>query len=168
MHHVVAVARHGVASELWTDGELVSITTTEGITHNNLRVCFGPNPEVTGRSGEGIIDDVGIWRRALDPADIALIRNGGAGKSLAELTGKMPVAPYSLTGATHLLNRSFQFRFSSGNELAFSVLTSPKIRCPLSNWTMQGVPAEAPPGQYPFTDPQATNNTQRFYRMRSP
>ncbi len=37
-----------------------------------------------------------------------------------------------------------------------------------SNWTALGAASEAPPGQYQFTDWQATNNPRRFYRVRSP
>jgi hypothetical protein len=36
-----------------------------------------------------------------------------------------------------------------------------------SNWTMLGAVSEVSPGQYQFSDPQATNAGQRFYRIRS-
>jgi hypothetical protein len=39
---------------------------------------------------------------------------------------------------------------------------------PLSNWTTLGAATEVSPGQFQFTDPQATNTPQRFYRVRSP
>jgi hypothetical protein len=47
-------------------------------------------------------------------------------------------------------------------------LATTNVSLPLSNWTMLGTPTEAPPGQYQFTDLQASNLVQRFYRVRSP
>jgi hypothetical protein len=38
----------------------------------------------------------------------------------------------------------------------------------MTNWTVLGVVMELPPGPFQFTDPQATNCPQRFYRVRSP
>jgi hypothetical protein len=35
-------------------------------------------------------------------------------------------------------------------------------------WSEKGDGAELSPGQFEFTDPQATNSPQRFYRVRSP
>jgi hypothetical protein len=87
LHHLVAVARDGEGSELWIDGELVASTDNTEIENNNRRVFFGDNPDAVGRFWNGFIDDVGIWGRALDPAEIALIWNDGNGKSLADLSG---------------------------------------------------------------------------------
>jgi len=38
----------------------------------------------------------------------------------------------------------------------------------LTNWATLGRPFEFVPGQFQFTDTQATNNSLRFYRVRSP
>ena len=42
------------------------------------------------------------------------------------------------------------------------------VLLPLSNWTAIGSVMETVPGQYQFTDSQATNFPLRFYRVRSP
>lgn len=38
----------------------------------------------------------------------------------------------------------------------------------MKNWTVLGAMTETSPGQFQFTDSQATNHPQRFYRVRSP
>ncbi len=76
--------------------------------------------------------------------------------------------PFSLTGATRLADGTFQFSFTNLNGLSFTILDATNVSLPLSNWTVLGTATEAPPGQYQFTDPQATNSATRFYRVRSP
>ena len=41
------------------------------------------------------------------------------------------------------------------------------VSLPLRNWTALGGVAEIFPGQFQFTDTQATNSPQRFYRVRA-
>ena len=50
----------------------------------------------------------------------------------------------------------------------FSVLATANPALPRSNWSLLGVSTEISPGQFQFADLQATNATQRFYRVRSP
>jgi len=49
----------------------------------------------------------------------------------------------------------------------FGTLASTNISLPLSNWTSLGGITEISPGQFQFTDPQATNIPNRFYLIRS-
>jgi hypothetical protein len=64
---------------------------------------------------------------------------------------------------------SFQFGFTNQPNASFRVFAAPNIALPWKDWTI-GFPAESPAGsgQFQFTDVQATNNPQRFYRVRSP
>jgi sugar lactone lactonase YvrE len=62
----------------------------------------------------------------------------------------------------------FQFDFIDNAGLAFTVLGTTNVSISLTNWTALGGITEVSPGQYQFTDPQATNNPQRFYRVHSP
>jgi len=52
--------------------------------------------------------------------------------------------------------------------MAFTVLASTNAALPMALWSSVGYSVEAPAGsgQYQFTDPQATNIPQRFYRVR--
>ena len=49
-----------------------------------------------------------------------------------------------------------------------TVLTTTNLLLPLTNWTVLGTVTDNPPGQFQFSDPQATNHPLRFYRVRSP
>jgi len=82
-----------------------------------------------------------------------------------------PVAtPPVLTGFTTGSNGMFQFGFTSVTGASFTVWASTNVTLPLDLWSNLGPAVEAPAssGQFQFTDPQATNLGQRFYRVRSP
>ena len=76
--------------------------------------------------------------------------------------------PIILTNAAKLPGGAFQFAFTNMPGLGFSVLTTTNLALPTTNWTMLGDVIEISPGQFQFTDPQATNSLQRFYHVRSP
>jgi len=62
----------------------------------------------------------------------------------------------------------FGFCFTNVPSASFNVYASTDLTLPLTNWTKVGTVSEVPNGaysQYQFTDPQATNNTRRFYRV---
>jgi hypothetical protein len=75
--------------------------------------------------------------------------------------------PPILTGATMLPNGAFQFSFTNQGA-SFIVLSATNISLPLSDWTVMGVPSNVAPGVFQFTTPLATNDAQRFFRVRSP
>ncbi len=58
----------------------------------------------------------------------------------------------------------FQFVFTNSVGALFGVLTTTNLALPLASWTALGGVAEIAPGQFQFTDPQATNSPRRFYR----
>jgi len=78
------------------------------------------------------------------------------------------IDPFTLTGAQMLTNGSFQFGFTSIARATFSALATTNLAQPLSNWKALGSVTEILAGQFQFTDPQATNRGQRFYRVSSP
>ena len=75
-------------------------------------------------------------------------------------------SPY-LTGLTLLTNGAFRFAYSNVIGAPFSVLGSPDLSTPLTNWPLLGPAIETQPGQFQFTD-SSSGLTQRFYRVRSP
>jgi DNA-binding beta-propeller fold protein YncE len=79
-----------------------------------------------------------------------------------------PITPPSLTGVAMLNNGVFQFGFSNTPGASFTVWTATNLSTPLTNWMMLGPPVYSVPGKYQFTDPAATNDVQRFYRVSSP
>jgi hypothetical protein len=66
------------------------------------------------------------------------------------------------------LTNGFQFTFTNSVGALFGVLTTTNLALPLSNWTALGGVTEIAPGQFQFTDPQATNGGRRFYRAFAP
>jgi hypothetical protein len=73
----------------------------------------------------------------------------------------------TLTDAKVLTNGAFQFSFTNSPGALFSVLTTTNPALSLSNWLALGGVREISLGRFEFTDPQATNTPQRFYRLRS-
>ena len=89
-------------------------------------------------------------------------------RSIKILTGELDPTPPYLTGVTMLNNGAFQMAFSNSIGAPFTVLGSTELDLPLSNWSVLGPATEILPGQFLFTDPQATNDSECFYQVRSP
>jgi hypothetical protein len=86
----------------------------------------------------------------------------------AELYGAASaVPPTLLTKAVMLPAGTCQFTFTNVPALSFTVVATTNPALPLSNWTTLGIATELSPGQYQFTDLQASNSPRRFYRVRS-
>ena len=91
LHHFVAVSRAGVQSELWIDGVREAVGAAPSIANNDQPLLIGGNPEASPRRHwNGVVDDFAIWSRALTPAEIDLIWNGGAGATVASLLTSTP------------------------------------------------------------------------------
>jgi len=85
--------------------------------------------------------------------------------SLINISVPVPTA-MTLTGVKIVTN-GFQFSFTNSVGAVFGVLASTNVGLPLSNWTALGGVAETSPGQFQFTDAQATNGLRRFYCVRA-
>jgi hypothetical protein len=86
--------------------------------------------------------------------------------SVVNISVPVPITT-TLTSPQKLTN-GFQFAFSNSVGALFGVLATTNLALPLTNWTALGGVLEISPGQFQFTDPQATNSPNRFYRLRSP
>jgi hypothetical protein len=73
-----------------------------------------------------------------------------------------------LMNSTRLTSGAFQFSFTNTPGAGFTALTTTNLSLPLSNWSVIGSVPEISSGVFQITDLQATNNPQRFYRVRSP
>jgi hypothetical protein len=63
---------------------------------------------------------------------------------------------------------AYQFSFTNTPGAVFTALATTNLSLPLSQWTSLGGVSEISDGQFQFTDSQATNYSQRFYRVGSP
>ena len=79
-----------------------------------------------------------------------------------------PISPIVLTDPTLLPEGGFQLGFTNSVGMSFTAFATTNPSLPFSNWTRLGSVPEVSPGQFQFTDTQATNSPQRFYRVRSP
>jgi hypothetical protein len=79
---------------------------------------------------------------------------------------ELPPAPV-LESAT-LAGGVFTALFTCTPSTTFTGLAATNVSLPLNNWTVAGSVTEVSPGPFQFTDPQATNSVQRYYRIRSP
>ena len=95
------------------------------------------------------------------------ITNFGSDLTFFTTASSQPVN-FILNGAITLSGGTFQMSFTNLSGLPFTVLGTTNLGLPLSNWDVLGAPIESPPGEYQFTDSQATNTRASFYRVRSP
>jgi len=100
---------------------------------------------------------------------VTVFVNGIPGTS-AFLLFNSTVAPtvIVLANPVRLPNGSVQFSFSNVPGASFTALAATDVMSPAGSWTALGSVTEVSPGQYQFTDSQAVNHPQRFYRVRSP
>jgi hypothetical protein len=74
----------------------------------------------------------------------------------------------AIPNAAKLPGGAFQFSFPFTPGATCTALTATNPAVPIANWSELGGVTEVSPGQFQFTDAQATNLAQRFYRLRSP
>jgi len=84
-----------------------------------------------------------------------------------DVQSTVTVSPPQLGGLA-MSNGGFTFTFSGAPGLSFTAWGTTNLALPLSQWSNLGPVAVASPGQYQFTDPQANQKQQRFYRVTQP
>jgi hypothetical protein len=95
--------------------------------------------------------------------------DGNNGVAVAELYNSTAAAlPIRFTTGPQPPGGAFQFGFTNLPGFSFTALASTNLQLPFADWTVAGNATEISSGVYQFTDPQATNSPQRFYRVRSP
>ena len=132
----------------------------------------GPTPTMPPLPGSPATDPAGGNTTsvfATDQRGLPRVVNGIVDVGAVEVQSAS-AAPIQITGAEILGDGSFQLSFSNLTGASFHVLAITNVALPTSNWPTIGPAVETPPGsgQFQFTDPQATNLPQRFYRVKSP
>jgi hypothetical protein len=80
----------------------------------------------------------------------------------------LPVTPIVVTNPTLLPDGSFQFSFTNSVGMSFTAFSATNVSLPFTNWTRLGFVPEVSTGNFQFTAAAATDNSPRFYRVRSP
>jgi hypothetical protein len=177
------------AKETWTlTGPMATARgghTATLLPNGQVLVAGGFGVPFLGSSAELYNPDGGAWIPASGMNAVhgeghtaVLLQSGkvlvaGGGVSSAELYNPGGVngaiaQPTLLANAKISANGALQFGFTNTPGATFSVLATGFPMLPWSDWMVLGGVVEISPGQFQFTDPQATNYTQRFYRLRSP
>ena len=170
----------------------VAVTTNSGISAlygktlvgiaagawHNLALCDGTvaawGLNAAGQLGDNITESQHNAPVAVTTTPLAVgqrfarVASGSTANQTLALVAAPPASQIKLTGAQTLTNGSFQFTFTNTAGAFFGVLVTTNPALPLSNWTPLDGLTEVTPGQFQFTDAQATNSPQRFYRVRSP
>jgi len=73
-----------------------------------------------------------------------------------------------LSNPVRLPGGAVQVGFTNAPGSVFTALATTNLSAALSSWTTLGGVTEVSDGQFQFTDSQATNYPQRFYRVHSP
>jgi hypothetical protein len=106
------------------------------------------------------------------PVDLAGIDKapGGDGSDIGAFEAQVFSGnPPLLTAAMNYGNGSFQFGFTDNSAGAtFTILTTTNLALPINDWRVLGGAIAIAPGQFQFTDAQATNCLQQFYGVISP
>ena len=85
-HHVAATVDAVNGGNLYVDGILVdTVAGPADFGGNSAAMQIGGNPGAAGRGWDGILDDVGVWNRALTADEVASIWNGGIGRKIRNL-----------------------------------------------------------------------------------
>jgi T5SS/PEP-CTERM-associated repeat protein len=133
-----------------------------------------PPPQTTGTNALGVFNNWSFWQYSdvgssggISPLDLDVCHSEYKPLNSYLIPGPPPT-PIQLAGLTLSGGAAFQFSFTNTPGALFTVLAATNPALPLSNWTVLGAVSESPPGQFQFSDSQATNNPLRFYRVRSP
>jgi hypothetical protein len=89
-----------------------------------------------------------------------------ASAELYNPTAAAAPVPIALTGPGKLADGEFRFDFNNTPGLNFEVLATPGLTMPAESWKEIGPAKEVFPGVYEFTDVDAVNSLQTFYRVR--
>ncbi|HEU5397226.1 MAG TPA: kelch repeat-containing protein, partial [Verrucomicrobiae bacterium] len=80
----------------------------------------------------------------------------------------VPVAAVSNTTGSVAFQHGFQFTFTNTPGAVMGMLMTTNLSLPATNWVRMSGVTEIAPGQFQFSDPQASTNSGRFYRLFAP
>jgi hypothetical protein len=129
----------------------------------------GPTPTMPPLPGSPAIDRATATKLVDDQRHFP--RPVGSAPDIGAVEGVYNAAgPGKIKTITQLGNGSVQISFTNLTDAVFPVLAATNLSQSPINWTQIGFATNSPvgSGQYPFTDTQATNYPERFYRVSSP
>ncbi len=142
--------------------------------NSGVDIAVDDPPGVGFADPTGVFENWSFWQYSatgssggISPLDLNVCHTEYKPLSSYLIPGAPPM-PIQIAGVTVTAGGAFQLSFTNTPGTLFTVLATTNAALPLSNWTVLGVMAENSPGEFQFTDSQATNSPQRFYQVRSP
>lgn len=134
----------------------------------------GPEPTMPPLDGSPAIDagsdlaTMYIYNFTTDQR--GLPRLSGPHVDIGAAEAQVSSQPPLLAGAPRLAGAPMVLYFTNFIGASFTVFATTNLALPFITWSNLGLAVESPAGsgQFQFTDPQATNNPRRFYRVHSP
>jgi len=169
----------GTAAELYnpTTGTW-SPTANPGVSGAATLLPDGKVLIVGGATAEVYDPAAGTWSSTANPSisgTATLLSNGKvliAGGSIGSSgnAGLYESFLNPIISPLRLSDGSFKFSFNNPSGPSYHILASSNLAAPLNTWLNLGTGTETAPGsgQFQFTDHQAPNYPQRFYRVSSP
>jgi hypothetical protein len=136
-------------------------TNYGGFTATNI-LPAGTNPVPVNGTISGLLPG------ALYHCQAVASNSAGLGSGGDATFTTLAVTPPELTPPVILGGDSLQFTFTNTPGASFTVAATTNLALALSNWATLGAMTEVAPGLYLFTDTQAFNTPQRFYRAQLP
>jgi len=136
-------------------------------TTENLLPPFAPTSDQSWLTITGITNDVVSFSFTSNTGPARTANITLLGQTIPITQGTIGT-PSILTGAQTLGNGVLQFGFTNTESASLTVLSTTNVALPLSNWTVVGTALNIGPGQYQFISQPTTNDSQRFYTVRSP
>jgi hypothetical protein len=167
---VLTVDRTGQVADSYLDGvhaASMTIASLGSIDNNNYwPIVIGQDPSyVYPEVFSAALDDIGIWRRALAPLEVAQIASAGstAGRSF-DTVGPSGGTQPDITGIT-VSGSTVTIKFTAGASdpaTAFTLLSSGTVKGTYSSATGASIKGSA--GSYTATVP--TSGAMQFYRIQ--
>jgi sugar lactone lactonase YvrE len=86
----------------------------------------------------------------------------------ADVTFTTADLPRGISSVALLAQGQFQLGFTGGPDVSYTIIASPDISLPGTNWIVLGAAEALGGGAYRYIDLDATNYPIRFYQLRSP
>ena len=153
------------------------VAIAAGYTHS-LALCSDGTAAAWGANYYGMLGDntetarvvpVAVNSNSLAASQrFTRLFSGSMAQHTLALVAAPPASDPVLTTTPTRIKGTFQFAFSNTPGAFFGVLSATNPALPFSTWTPLDGLTEVSPGQFQFTELQATNSPRCFYRIRSP
>jgi sugar lactone lactonase YvrE len=136
-------------------------------TTANLLPPFAPTSDQAWLTITGVTNGVVSFSFTTNTGPARMGNINLLGQNIPVTQGTIGTPPV-LMGAQMIGGEVLQFSLTNTQTASLTVLSTTNMALPLSDWTVVGTATNTGPGQFQFTSQPTTNDSQRFYVVRSP